>query len=57
MVVVPKSPMNVDDDLAWAQSNPGRYELSDGEVIAMSQGTIELDRPGLPNALADIYAA
>jgi Uma2 family endonuclease len=28
--------MNVDDYLAWAQSHPGRYELSDGEVIAMS---------------------
>jgi Uma2 family endonuclease len=28
--------MNVDQYLAWAQSHPGRYELSDGEVIAMS---------------------
>ena len=36
MAVVPKTPMNVDDYLAWAQSHPGRYELSDGEVIAMS---------------------
>src|SRR5690242_18210499 len=36
MVVVPKIPMNVDDYLAWAQSNPGRYELSEGEIVAMS---------------------
>jgi Uma2 family endonuclease len=36
MAVVPKTPMNVDDYLAWAQSHPGRYELSEGEVIAMS---------------------
>jgi len=36
MVVVPKTPMNVDDYLAWAQAHPGRYELSEGEVIAMS---------------------
>jgi Uma2 family endonuclease len=36
MAVVPKTPMNVDDYLAWAQSHPGRYELSEGEVVAMS---------------------
>ena len=28
--------MNVDEYLAWAQEHPGRYELSDGEVVAMS---------------------
>jgi len=28
--------MNVDQYLAWAQSHPGRYELSEGEVIVMS---------------------
>jgi Uma2 family endonuclease len=27
--------MNVDDYLAWPQEHPGRYELSDGQVIAM----------------------
>ena len=31
-----KTRMNVDQYLAWAQEHPGRYELSDGEVIAMS---------------------
>ena len=36
MVAVPKTRMNVTEYLAWAQSHPGRYELSDGEVIAMS---------------------
>jgi Uma2 family endonuclease len=28
--------MNVDEYLAWAQAHPGRYELSDGEVVAKS---------------------
>jgi Uma2 family endonuclease len=36
MVAVPKTRMNVSEYLTWAQSHPGRYELSDGEVIAMS---------------------
>ncbi len=36
MAVLPNIPMNVDDDLAWAQSHPGRSALSDGEVIVRS---------------------
>jgi len=28
--------MKVDEYLAWAQAHPGRYELRDGEVVAMS---------------------
>jgi Uma2 family endonuclease len=36
MVAVPKTRMNVNEYLTWAQMHPGRYELSSGEVIAMS---------------------
>jgi Uma2 family endonuclease len=36
MTAATKTRMNVNEYLAWAQSHPGRYELSDGEVIAMS---------------------
>jgi Uma2 family endonuclease len=36
MTVATKTRMNVDQYLAWAQEHPGRYELSDGEVVAMS---------------------
>jgi Uma2 family endonuclease len=28
--------MTVDEFLAWAEGRPGRYELADGEVVAMS---------------------
>ena len=31
-----KPKMTVDEFLAWAEENPGRYELSEGEVYAMS---------------------
>jgi Uma2 family endonuclease len=31
-----KPNMTVDEFLAWAEENPGRYELSEGEVYAMS---------------------
>lgn len=31
-----KSQMTVDEFLAWAEENPGRYELSSGEVYAMA---------------------
>ncbi len=31
-----KPKMTVDEFLAWAEENPGRYELSQGEVCAMS---------------------
>ncbi len=30
-----KPKMTVDEFLAWAEDNPGRYELSEGEVYAM----------------------
>jgi len=36
VTVAAKTRMNVDQYLVWAQSHPGRYELSDGEVVAMS---------------------
>ena len=36
MVAVPKTRMNVNEYLAWALTQPGRYELVDGEVVAMS---------------------
>ncbi|HEX8417213.1 MAG TPA: Uma2 family endonuclease [Methylobacterium sp.] len=36
MSVQPKARMNVDEFLAWAGDRPGRYELLDGEVYAMS---------------------
>jgi Uma2 family endonuclease len=36
MTTATKTRMNVNEYLAWAQEHPGRYELSDGEVVAMS---------------------
>lgn len=33
---LPAHPMTVDEYLAWAEENPGRYELVDGKVWAMS---------------------
>jgi len=33
--------MTVDEFLAWAEENPGRYELSEGEVYAMSPERLE----------------
>ena len=39
MNVVPKTRMTVDEFLAWAIGEPGRYELADGEVHAMSPET------------------
>jgi Uma2 family endonuclease len=36
MTAATKIRMNVTEYLAWAQAHPGRYELSDGAVIAMS---------------------
>jgi Uma2 family endonuclease len=36
MTAVPKSRMTVDEYLAWAVGHPGRYELVDGTVFAMS---------------------
>jgi Uma2 family endonuclease len=36
MVALPKTRMTVDEYLAWAEEHPGRYELFDGGVLAMS---------------------
>jgi Uma2 family endonuclease len=36
MTAVAKSRMTVDEYLAWAARQPGRYELQDGSVFAMS---------------------
>jgi Uma2 family endonuclease len=36
MSTATKTRMDVNEYLAWAQSHPGRYELSEGEVVAMS---------------------
>ena len=31
-----KQKITVDEFLAWAEENPGRYELVDGEILAMA---------------------
>jgi Uma2 family endonuclease len=36
MIALPGTRMTVDEYLAWAQGQPGRYELLDGVVFAMS---------------------
>jgi Uma2 family endonuclease len=36
MVAQQKHRMNVDEFLAWAEGQPGRFKLVDGEVFAMS---------------------
>src|SRR5690348_6036187 len=36
MTAAAKTRMSVNEYLAWAQAHPGRYELSNGEVVAMS---------------------
>jgi Uma2 family endonuclease len=36
MAALTKTRMNVDEYLAWAEGRPGRYELYDGVVYAMS---------------------
>jgi Uma2 family endonuclease len=36
MNVVPQTRMTVDEYLAWAEGQPGRYELYDGTIYAMS---------------------
>jgi Uma2 family endonuclease len=36
MTAIPKLRMTVDEYLAWADGQPGRYELKDGSVFAMS---------------------
>jgi len=36
MIALPKTRMTVDEYLVWAQERPGRYELREGCVVAMS---------------------
>lgn len=36
MIAQPKPRMNVDEFLVWAEDQPGRYELVEGQVVAMS---------------------
>src|SRR5687768_12692333 len=36
MTALPKARMTVDEYLAWTEEQPGRYELLDGAVFAMS---------------------
>ena len=36
MSAIPDKRMNVDEFLAWAEKEPGRYELYHGVVYAMS---------------------
>jgi Uma2 family endonuclease len=36
MTALPKTRMTVDEYLSWAEEQPGRYELLDGAVFAMS---------------------
>jgi Uma2 family endonuclease len=40
MGALPKVRMTVDQYLAWAVEHPGRYELRDGRVVAMSPETV-----------------
>jgi Uma2 family endonuclease len=52
MVALPQTRMTVDDFLAWAESQPGRYELNDGVVHAMSP-----ENAGHAEAKAAVHAA
>jgi len=36
MSALPKKKLTFEEFLAWAEENPGRYELSEGEVVAMA---------------------
>src|SRR3989442_10217132 len=36
MTALPKTRMTVDEYLSWAEQQPGRYELLDGAVFAIS---------------------
>ena len=35
-IAQPKPRMNVDEFLAWAEGQPGRFELEDGRIVAMA---------------------
>lgn len=41
MIPQPKPSMTVDEYLAWAEDHPGRYELVDGIIYAMSPETVD----------------
>jgi Uma2 family endonuclease len=59
MIALPKARMLVDEYLAWAAEQPGRYELRDGTVIAMSpEGAAHAERKAAVHAalLAGIRA-
>jgi Uma2 family endonuclease len=43
--VVPKARMKVDEFLAWSERQPDdRYELVDGEIVAMTRDTVRHNR-------------
>ena len=41
MTAQPKAKMSVDEFLAWAEDRPGRYELEDGEIVAMTPQRVQ----------------
>lgn len=51
MTPLTKPRMTVDEFVAWATTQPGRYELFRGD-----DGSIALEPPGLELSVADIYA-
>lgn len=52
MSALPKIRMSVDEYLAWARGQPGRYELSDGTVVAMSpEGAAHAERKAAIHAV------
>jgi Uma2 family endonuclease len=52
MNAVPKARMSVDEYLAWAGDQPGRYELLDGAIVAMSpEGAAHAERKAAIHAV------
>jgi Uma2 family endonuclease len=52
MTAVPKARMSVDEYLAWAGDQPGRYELLDGAIVAMSpEGAAHAERKAAIHAV------
>jgi Uma2 family endonuclease len=52
MTAVPKARMSVDEYLAWAGDQPGRYELLDGAIMAMSpEGAAHAERKAAIHAV------
>jgi Uma2 family endonuclease len=41
MNVIPQTRMTVDEFLAWAQTQPGKYELHNGRIFMMSPGGLD----------------